>query len=368
MVPGLAAVGAVYGLLLLKRRAFFWVGAAWLGLFLLFLQGVVLLVFPRLHIPIWAVLYPGKANAGGWVGLFAEKVWYLLIGVGNYFSGAHNLANYKTAFGSRPILYSMLLSWAVLAVALSVCILTLMRRPGKSGGQLLAVFAIALFVVGEAGAVYSQPQDPQMQIQPMFAAILGIILLVRRRRGGTETFWRVSVVGVLAVVGIANGARNIHLMRLGTGQDSKAIADIEEMDSLFPRATTVIVSQGFEGWTTWQYVLLWRGNSEGFLRKSVHLARPFTLYRGIRGPDAAAMVTKQIDAGFANGLRVVAAALWTTPTEETVGSLTTVTDEADARAYVIMLRQDYRIGTRYNTRLGPFVELLPITPILASRP
>jgi hypothetical protein len=362
MVPGLAAFGAVFALLLLKRKGYFWAGAAWLFLFLVFLQALVLLALPRLHIPVWVVLYPGKAGAGEWVGLFGEKVWYLLIGTGNYFSGANNLSNYKIAFENKSIFHSMLLSWAVLSAALASCLLTIIRRPGKSGRELLAAFAIALFVAGEAGAVYSQPQDPQMQIEPMFATIPGAILLVRRRTGATGLFWQRSIVSTLAMAAIANGAWNVHLMRAGTGQDSKALAAIEEMNRLFPKDRTVIVCHGFEGWMSWQYVLLWRDNSEGFLQQTVHLARPFTLNRGISGPAAAAMVAKQIDAAFAKGLRVVAAPVWTMPREEAVGSFTTVTDEADARLYVSILKKEYRIGKQWDTKLGPFVDLLPANP------
>jgi hypothetical protein len=74
------------------------------------------------------------------------------------------------------------------------------------------------------------------------------------------------------------------------------------------------------------------------------------------------MVAKQIDAGFAQGLRVVAAALWTMTPEEAIGSLTTVTDEADARLYVSILKREYRIGKQWDTKLGSFVELLPAKP------
>jgi hypothetical protein len=119
MVPGLAAFGAVFALLLLKRKRYFWAGAAWLLLFLLFLQVLVFLALPRLHISVWAALYPGKVDAGGWVGLFGEKVWYLLIGTGNYFSGANNLWDYKMAFETKSIFHSVLLSWAVLSAALA---------------------------------------------------------------------------------------------------------------------------------------------------------------------------------------------------------------------------------------------------------
>src|SRR6185369_9040307 len=210
-----------------------------------------------------------------------EKGWNLLVGMGNYFAGGNNMGDYKAAFANAAILHLMLVSWTVLAVALTVSTVTLVRRPAASGLPLLAVFGIALFLAGEAGAVYSQPQDPQMQIEPMFAVIPGMILLMRRDSGLVGNLWRPGLAGVLALVGVANGSWNVHLMRAGSGQDSKALWAIAEMDRLFPRDTTVIVWHGFERWTTWQYVLLWRNDSEGFLRNTVHLTMAFTMNRGI---------------------------------------------------------------------------------------
>lgn len=359
MAPGVAAFGAVYAVLLPRGKLFFVQGAAWLFAFAASVQALILIAFPFRHIPVWYVLYPAKASSSGWVGLFGEKLWYLLIGTGNYLSGANNLSNYKMAFENTSILHSMILSWTVLGIALTTCTAVAILRPAKSISHLLAVFALALFVVGEAEAVYSQPQDPQMQIEPMFATVPGLILLARERIGGIGILVRRCVVGGLVVMAALNGEWNIHLMKLGSGQDSKAVAAMAELNRLFPKGKTIIVSHGFEGWMSWEYVLVWRGDSKSFIENSVHLARPFTIDRGITGADAAALVCKQIDSAFAEGRRVVAAALWTMPPQEMVDSLTTVTDEADAQAYVSILKRKYRTGMTWKTALGPFVELLP---------
>ena len=359
MPPGVAAIGAVFLVLLTVRRAFFWAGLAWLFLFLVFLQSLILLAFPLRHIPVWAVVYPGKADAAGWVGFFGEKGWNLLVGMGNYFAGGNNLTDYKTAFLNASIVHLMTLSWVLLALALIASTFVLVRRPAASGPPLLAVFGIALFLAGEAGAVYSQPQDPQMQIEPMFVVIAGIIVLLGRGFRLTAGFWRPGLAGTLAVVGVANGAWNVHLMEAGSGRDSRAVSAIAEMDRLFPRDTTVIVWHGFEGWGSWQYVLLWRDDSEGYLKSNVHLARAFTMNRGITGQQAAAITIARIDAELASGHRVVAAALWPHPSEDFVGAFTTVTTEADARTYISLLKAHYRTGQRWETQNGTFVELLP---------
>jgi hypothetical protein len=254
----------------------------------------------------------------------------------------------------------MIISWAYLAVTLSVCVIALLRKSSREE-KVLAIFAIVLFAVGEAGAVYSQPQDPQMQVEPMFATMAGAMLLVGR--GRLATVPRSWVAGLLAVAAAANGAWNIHLMRASAGQDSEALAAIDEMERLFPRDRTIMVCIGWEGWTAWQYVVAWRGDSQRFLDSEVHLARPFTLNRGIDGVAAAKIAAQQIDAARQRGFRVVAAALWTESPDQMISSLTTVTTGAQAKTYDTILRKEYRTGTHWNTRVGPFVEILPATPL-----
>jgi hypothetical protein len=98
---------------------------------------------------------------------------------------------------------------------------------------------------------------------------------------------------------------------------------------------------------------------KGWLTRNFQLARPFATHRDISGAAAAAMMGKQIDDAFANWLGVVASALWNMPEDDSIGSFTTVTNEADARVYVTALTARYRTGAQWNTKLGPFVELLP---------
>jgi len=321
---------------------------------------LVLFAFPLRHIPVCAIVYPGKADAAGWVGFFGEKGWNLLVGMGNDFAGANNMGDFRAAFANASIVHLMLVSWAVLAIALAASLVTLIRKPATSGLPLLAIFGIALFVIGEAEALYAQPQDPQLQIEPMFAIIPGIILLLGQGSPFAGSRWRPGLAGALAVVAVVNGAATVHLMQGQRGLDSKEISTIGEMDRLFPRDTTVIVWHGFEGVNTWQHVLLWRNNTEGFLNATVHLARPFTTNRGITGQQAAAVTTEQIDAHIANGQRVVGASIWMRPVEEWVGAFTTITTEAEARTYVSLVKNHYRIGAHWDTQAGPFVEILPV--------
>jgi len=364
MGPALAGFAAVYALLLKKSVNFFLIGLVWLFLFAVFIQALLLLAFPAQHIPVWVALMPGKANvSSGWLGFTGEKVRYLLVGMGNYFSGGQNPSDYQYLYTNSTFFHAMIRSWAVLGLTLAACLIFLVRRPDPKGFHFLAAFALALFVAGEAGAVYSQPQDPQFQIEPMFATIPGMILIlqgVTQRAGNWGT--RVAV-GALALVAVANSGWNLRLMYTGHGQDSEAAAAIEEMDRLFPKRTTAIVSQGFEAWRTWQFVLLWRDDPAGYLENSICFAAPLTSKRGIGATAAAAMFTKQLDDALARGIRVVAAPAWTVPVARLVGDLTTVTDENNARAYISLVKRNYRTGRRWDTKLGPFFEVLPANAV-----
>jgi hypothetical protein len=358
MPPGMAAFAAVLMLMMCRTKSGFLIGAAWLFLFACIVQIIVLLLFPRLHIPIWAVLYPGKgSHAGGWVGLSLEKIQYLIIGIGNYFCGANDDASYRTGLQGSHLRF-VILSWIYFVPALGASIVTLFSKRSALALKYLAVFAIALLAAGEAGAFYSQPQDPQMQIQPMFATVAGLIVIGSRCLACRPTLRRAIGAGFLAIA-LANGVTNVVWLRRDRGGDSRALRDVHELESLFPWSNTVIVCHGFEGWITWQYAVERKGDSKAFLDRSFHLARPFTTTRDISGQDAAMLMRSQIDGAFAGGLRVVAGALWTEAPEHFIASLTTVTEESQARVYDAALRNSYRLGTKWTTAEGPFVELLP---------
>jgi hypothetical protein len=357
MAPALAGFGAVFALVMTRKRLYFAAGAVWLFVFLCFLQALILVCLPRLHIPVWAIVYPGKADAGGWVGFDAEKLIYVCMGVGNYFSGGQNAVGYRFAL-QGAWLRMMILSWIYLLVTVGACLVTLFSKRALLGLKCLAVFAIALFAAGEFGATYSQPQDPQMQIEPMLATLLGLILLTRQLLGNA-TLWRRLLIGSLTVLMAINGAWNVHLFRENAGGDSIALSQIQEVGALFPRENTLLVSSPFAGWTSWEYVILWQGNSQGFLDHSFDLATPFTTIRGISGKSAADFTAKRIDNALTSGLRVITTGLWTQTPEEFSSSLTPVTTLEQARLYDAALRPRYRTGRKWHTALGWFVELLP---------
>jgi len=360
MGPGALALGLMLCLMTLKEPRQWRALALFAVTFLGVIQAVLLagLVFGR-YVPLPQIIYPGKLSAiGGWAGFHAEKVIYAAVGIGNYFSGANNLGDYHVAFSNATILREMLASWIFGVVTLAGGAWAPFDQRVPANVKLLAAFAWALFLVGEIPDLYGQPQDPQMQIEPMFATIAGLIILVcclavRLRRQVSRV-----MLAVLLAAGVSNAAWNLHQMEATRGSDSRAIAVTEQLAELFPPANTVMVWHGFEGETTWQYIITFRGDSPAFLSRSVHLASAFTNHAGISGEAAAVLMKNRIDQALARGDRVVAGALWTQTRSEFINSLTTVTSGENAAAYDDGLRGVYDLGRRWQTDAGPFVELL----------
>jgi hypothetical protein len=358
MAPALAAFGCVLLIVMTRQKSYLWLSVLWLFLFACAVQLLLLMVFPRLHIPVWAALLPTKGtNAGGWVGLSSEKIKYLIIGVGNYFSGGYNEANYVSGLQGGHLRY-VVISWLFLALTGSACTIAILGKTTARGPKLLAIFALALWFAGEAGAIYSQPQDPQMQIEPMFCGLVGLILIGRWTVARGRLVHCIGL-GLIATVALANTLMNGHLLRLYRGGDSQLLTEMFTFEAQFPYKETAVVCQGFEGYNTWRDVILWQGDAATYFSRTFEIAGPFTRTRGITGAAAASQLGEEIDRALANGLRVIAGALWTQTSDDFAASMTTITSEGEARAFDSTMRSRYDVGNTWQTSLGTFVELVP---------
>jgi len=354
MVPGLIAYGAAFLIPVWRRKSYLVVGIVWVAAFLAFVK----LFVSRINVPLWDAIYPRKASTEGWIGFQPQKLIYCAIGIGNYFTGGANISNFRSAFGDPRVVEMMSVSWAFAVLGLAVCIAVLWSKRETPGAKCLAIFALALFAAGELENLYSQPQDPQMQIQPMFGALIGVILLSRKlsfRKGSVAL--RLGTVGFAAAL-LANAAVNVREMEAGAGGDSRALAGVEELDRLFPHENTTYVSGGFEGWNTWAYVVLWRGDNDVYYNRSIQLYRTFIVAPGISGEEAARTVRRKIDGDLQSGRRVVAFALWTQSPSDFEDSLATITAPAQAASYDAALRNSYSLGRRGHIGVGDYVELL----------
>lgn len=359
LVPALAAAGMALLALALNERRQRLAPVAFFALFflaVLLASGLPELVFGR-TIPVLELLYPGKARPNGYLGLSTEKGLLAVMGVGNYFSGGRNLTNYDAAFGDREALWEMAVSWLYLAVAIGGCVWSWFSRLGSRNARLLALFGLVLFGVGELEHLYSQPQDPQSQIQPMFVGTIGLIVILGILERLTARKALLGVLGVLTLAFLCNGAHNLGLMSEARGQDSSSLVLVRQLGELFPPERTVLVLEGSEAWDTWRFTETFHGNSVFFGSRMIYLATPFTQRAGVSSTEAAEWARGRIDRALDAGDSVVTRALWIEQRREFAGSLIYATSRENAGAYWDILHSAYETGRSWDTRIGRFTEL-----------
>ncbi len=361
MIPAVAAVGVAQLVLVMKREhpawslvAFPLVFLAMIGLATVFAN----LLYPDISLSPWQILYPAKAGPSGWLGFGWNKLIYSSIGIGNYYLGAQQLTDYRTAFRSS-FLVTMGISWLYFLVVLGASISAWFSRRTSGDLRLLAGFCGLLFGVGELEHLYSQPQDPQSQLQPMFLSIAGLILILGYLRVSLKRRGFRLATASLAVVSVGVGLWNVKLLAAYRGWDSQYVAAVKELARLFPPDKYTRVSHVYEAWNTWWYVEVDQGNWGDFHAKNIHLLSPFLDHAGISAAAAAEMVKGRVAEAFASGQRVVACSLWVQEKAEFAGMMTTVIDGARAGAYYDALRGAFRTGRTWDTPVGRFVELLP---------
>jgi hypothetical protein len=362
MIPALGGILSAQLTLALRNKRRLWALVFFVTLFLgMIVLVAVLLQSQARHFSLhwWWLLYPPKAAPTGWLGFGWNKVLYAVIGVGNYLSGATNVSDYRIALGSPRALRMIGISWLYLLITLGACLWALWSRRRNSDIRLLAVYAVAVFCLGELEHLYSQPQDPQSQIQPMFVTTAGLIVLFHLILYKVKTGRSRVVLLVLAAGFLVNGFWNAKMMYAEHGRDSQQAKDVHALAEIFPPATTMMITHGFEGWQTWWFVEVFQAESALYKKRNIHLSGAFLDHAGISPQDAAALIRRRIQAAFDSGDRVVAGALWTESKEDFVGSLTSIVSNERGQAFDDGLRGAFRMGVSWDTSVERFVELLP---------
>jgi hypothetical protein len=219
--------------------------------------------------------------------------------------------------------------------------------------------------VGQAENVYSQPQDPQMQIQPMFigvAGFLGLLLFVRQRFSHKRFLAFTLAVAVPLVA--ANYAYTLSLMAGTATSDSESIRLHEGVRRQFPPSSTFLVLVGFEALLTWETVLYYEGDITPVMARSVLTATPFTWVPRADGPKVSQYMRERMEPAYKKGMRLYSNILWNESKQSFQGRFITVAPpEESGRLYDDMLPR-YRVkpGSETSTYYGNFVEIVPVNP------
>jgi hypothetical protein len=141
------------------------------------------------------LIWTGKAVESAWAGFSWAKVSYLSDGLAGYLLGTE-----ITQFDSIPG-WDL---WRYTAIALALILLVVSlrllwgRRNDPVAWALAAIFG-GTFVAGEVFNLYSQPQDPQMQINvlPWLTVGWALALVAARSRWGARGLATLAALSVL---------------------------------------------------------------------------------------------------------------------------------------------------------------------------
>ncbi len=308
------------------------------------------------------LLWTGKGVTTGWAGLSWDKAWMMLSGIGNYFlivGGWVDPLSARRVAG--PLVVSVVLQLAIFTAA----VVALWPRRADRRLRAIAIVFLGTLGAGQVLNFYSQPQDPQMQINvmPWLAVAWGLLAatLLARSRG------LMIALAVLSCAPLAWNASQLARFRDGDASALKAMAALEQR---FPPASTVWVYWGFEPITMWQYALwsrTWDWDGAVTIPPAPSADPKFKWIAidagAIRHPDwtgerNADVLKRDIDQAFDRGYRVVISGVWTWSLAELTGQLGGLSAANRAPAIYRMLRDNYTAQPIFSDPVaGAYYEL-----------
>jgi hypothetical protein len=281
------------------------------------------------------LLWTGKGVDTGWAGLDWDKAWEMLWGVGSYLLAFLWDTSPATA---RQAALPLLLSLALQAAILVACVLALWPRRNDPRVRAIAAVFLGTLAAGQVMNFYSQPQDPQMQVNAMaWLAIAWALLLTA---AGRRVF---VVLAVLSVVPLIFNTASLARWR---GGDSKAVAALATLEQRFPPESTVFVYWGFEPITMWHFALWsrtwdWDGTPNDAKFKWIAIDAGAIRHARWTAKQHAQSIRHDIDAALDKGYRVVIDDVWTWSTEQLAGNLGALSAANRAAAIHAMLHDTY---------------------------
>jgi hypothetical protein len=275
-----------------------------------------------------------------------DKAWMMLSGVGNYLLLVGGFVDPRSAREAlAPLSFSVLLQAAIFLVSV------ILLWPRRHEPRLRAVATVFLGTLG-AGQVlnfYSQPQDPQMQLNVMpwltVAWALLLAALLPSRRGVAVT---------LAVLSFAPFVWNVAALAKWRGGDTRWLAATAALEKRFPPDSSVFLYFGYEPITTWKYALwsrTWDWDNKVAIPPAPSADPKFKWiavnagairHPGWTGAEHAAALKRDIDLALDRGYRVIVSDMWTWPPDVLAAYLGTVAAAGRTDAIYRMLHDDFR--------------------------
>jgi hypothetical protein len=202
-----------------------------------------------------------------------------------------------------------------------------------------AIVFLGTLAAGEVMNAYSQPSDPQMQINVMAWMSLAVGLLAAQVLEVLAARKAVAIAVVLVVLPLAYNVRTFGRSR---GFDSTMTSGLHDLEKLTDPARTVFVYMGFEAMVTWQSAM-WTHRPPGVCDlghapqavpkfKWIGVFPPIIAKPSLSNAEFLLGLQTELDCAFDKGYRVVAGPVWQMPTEQLAGFMTSINARARAPA------------------------------------
>lgn len=307
------------------------------------------------------LLWTGKGVSTGWAGIGWDKAWMMLSGVGNYFL---ILGGFVDPLSSKRAMGPLLVSVAIQAAIFLGCAVLMWPRRHDRRVRTTAIVFLGTLAAGQVMNFYSQPQDPQMQINVMSWLTVAWALLA-----GAMSARRGIVIGAMALSCVPF-VWNVHALAQWRGKDSANVATVEALKRQFPPDTTVYVYWGFEYLTAWKFLLWARDpdmDGKGMLEPAPAKEPKFKWISinggAIRYPEwtperHAQAIKRDIDLALDRGYRVLITDVWAWSVDELTGQLGGLSAAARAPAIYAALHDNYQAAPVFSSEIaGTYYEL-----------
>lgn len=308
------------------------------------------------------MLWTGKGVTTGWAGLSWDKAWMMLSGVGNYLLILGGFVEPGAARAAAlPLAFSVLLQVAIFVAGVAA----FWPRRHEPRVRAVAIVFLGTLGAGQVLNVYSQPQDPQMQLNVMpwltVAWAGAVAMFLPRGR---------AVALACLLLSLAPLAWNVAALARWRGDDTRWLATTQALEKRFPPASTVFLYWGFEPVATWQYALwsrTWDWDDKVEIGRAPVRDPAFKWIAvnagGIRHPDwtaeqHAAALKRDIDRALDRGYQVAVSDLWSWTPAQLADHLGSVAAAGRADAIYRMLHDTYRATPAFTDPMAGTYYLL----------
>ena len=237
------------------------------------------------------------------------------------------------------------------------CVVLLWPRRAEPRLRAIAAVFLGTLAAGEVMNFYSQPQDPQMQVNVMawltVAWALVLAATVNRR-----------VFAALAVLSFVPVLFNVASLARWRGGDAAGLAALATFEQRLPPDKTVFVYWGFEPIAVWQYAQWsrswdWDGKPNDSKFKWIAIDAGAIRHPRWTPAENAEALRRDLDEALARGYRVVVSDVWRWSEAELRDALAALSAAGRASALYAVLHDNFEatpvlevpsVGTYYELR------------------